>query len=199
MSHFNHAASSWDSESKIKRMEQLCQKTQNELHLENNKIDILDFGCGTGLFSLGFSDHAQSILGVDTSTGMVQAFNEKAKHLDCIRALVTNLEDQEINETFDLILSSMVFHHLSEPAVMLKKLSSLLKDKGRIAIVDLEKEDGSFHPDPENMGVKHFGFSREEILSWTKDTGLDVKITTINKMEKNGKNYEQFLAIFSFI
>lgn len=197
MSHFNHAASSWDSEGKIKLMQQLCQKTQKVLQLENKELDILDFGCGTGLFSLGFSDHAKSILGVDTSSGMIEAFNEKAKHLEHINALVINLEDQEIDQTFDLILSSMVFHHLSKPANMLKKLSLLLKDKGRIAIVDLEKEDGSFHPDPENMGVKHFGFSREEILAWTKDTDLNVNISTINEMEKNDKQYKQFLAVFS--
>lgn len=197
MSHFNHAASNWDSEGKVKLMGRLSQKTIEKLSLPKAKIDILDFGCGTGLFGLEFFDYAQSLLGVDTSQGMLEVFNEKTKDHTHISSQLLNLEEENLDKLFDLVVSSMTFHHLNKPDQAIKKLSQMLNPNGKLAIVDLEKEDGSFHPDPEGMGVKHFGFSREEISNWTKDTDLKVDIHTINEMEKNEKTYNQFLAIFS--
>ncbi|WP_417336201.1 methyltransferase domain-containing protein [Halobacteriovorax marinus] len=71
MSHFNHVANEWDSEEKIKMMEALSTKTKEFLNLDD-KRKILDFGCGTGLFGLNFLEHASSILGIDTSEGMLK-------------------------------------------------------------------------------------------------------------------------------
>jgi ubiquinone/menaquinone biosynthesis C-methylase UbiE len=196
MSHFNHAASNWDSEGKVKLMGHLSEKTLEKLNLPKTKIDILDFGCGTGLYGLEFFEHANSLLGIDTSEGMLQVFDEKTKDHPHISSQLLNLEKEDLDGTFDLVVSSMTFHHLDHPDKTILKLSRLLNPKGQLAIVDLEKEDGSFHPDPEGMGVKHFGFSPEQLSSWAKEAGMTVESTTINNVEKNEKTYNQFLAVF---
>lgn len=196
MKHFDHAANEWDSEQKIKLMGTLAHKTQDSMEL-NSSIDILDFGCGTGLFGLEFLDHANTLTGVDTSSGMLKVFSEKTKNIKGVTALNLDLEEAEnLEKKYDLILSSMAFHHLKDPAFILGKLANALKADGTIAIVDLEAEDGSFHSDPEKMGVKHFGFSNEQITEWAEKNHLKVKIKTIHFMEKEGKSYKQFLAIF---
>ncbi|WP_419172517.1 class I SAM-dependent DNA methyltransferase [Halobacteriovorax sp.] len=195
MSHFNHAANTWDSEDKIKLMGELAQKTLQVLNI-SKEVDILDFGCGTGLFGLEFINIAKSITGVDTSHGMLEVFNKKTSDQDHIRSINIDLEKDDLDEKFDLIISSMTFHHLDSPDKMTLKLASMLRDGGKMAIVDLETEDGSFHPDPKAMGVKHFGFSNEEIVGWADAAGLNVEITTINTRTKNLKKYNQFLAVF---
>lgn len=195
MSHFNHIANEWDSEEKIEMMKTLSRKTKEYLGLDN-KIKVLDFGCGTGLFGLNFLEHASSILGVDTSEGMLQEWNKKTNKFKNISSKLINLEKDSLNDKFDLILSSMAFHHLNAPSEVLKKFSNMLTFDGRIAIVDLRKEDGDFHPDNHKMGVKHFGFSEEEIKNWGNSSELHVDIHTINKIPKNDKEYYQFLAIF---
>ncbi len=91
----------------------------------------------------------------------------------------------------------MAFHHLSNPGEVLKKLSNMLTLDGKIIIIDLRKEDGDFHPDNIQMGVKHFGFSEEQIQNWGKSSKLHVDIYTINEIHKNDKIYYQFLAIFN--
>lgn len=197
MSHFNHAANSWDSEDKIKMMQDLAIKTRGNLSLDK-KVDILDFGCGTGLFSLEFLDIANSITGIDTSDGMLEVLKKKTSDYKNIKTLNIDLENNEIDLKFDLIISSMAFHHLNSPKSILLKLSKLLNKNGQIAIVDLESEDGSFHPDPKAMGVKHFGFSNEEIVAWAKDANLSVEIETISTRKKSDKEYKQFLAVFKF-
>lgn len=197
MSHFNHAANTWDSEGKIQLMNRLATNASEKLNLQKD-LDILDFGCGTGLFGLEFIDYAKSITGIDTSEGMLEVFREKVKGYDHIKCIQKDLEKEslESDQKFDLIVSSMTFHHLTNPMHMIRKLSDLLKDGGQMAIVDLEKEDGTFHPNNEEMGVKHFGFSNEELRSWAAEANLQIDTCTINSVEKNERQYNQFLAIF---
>lgn len=196
MSHFNDKAAEWDNEGKIKMMALLAKKTLEFIKPEN-KLDIMDFGCGTGLFGLEMADYARSLLGVDTSSGMLEVFDQKTQGADNIKSQLVDLESENIEMKFDLIVSSMAFHHLNEPGKMVKTLKSLLNKGGKLAIVDLDEEDGTFHPDNQGMGVKHFGFSKDKLQSWADENGLQLEHHLINDIEKNERNYSQFLAIFS--
>ena len=158
MSHFNEVANEWDSKEKIGMMKTLASQVKENIPL-SDKLKIMDFGCGTGLFGFEFSNYANELIGVDTSEGMLEVFDKKTKGKTGFRSININLEEKDIRETFDLIVSSMAFHHLNDPFKVLKKLRSCLNKQGKIVIVDLDKEDGSFHPDNEAMGVKHFAFA----------------------------------------
>ena len=91
----------------------------------------------------------------------------------------------------------MAFHHLIDPGAMILKLKGMLKSGGRLAIIDLDKEDGTFHSNPDRMGVKHFGFEKDEICSWAEKAPMKIQYQLINKIEKNDRTYSQFLAVFS--
>lgn len=196
MSHFNNAANTWDSEEKIAQMSELAIDIMRHLNM-NRALDIMDFGCGTGLLGLEFIDHAKSITGIDPSEGMLEVFDKKAAEFNHVKSINIDLELNDLDEKYDLIVSAMAFHHLDRPDLMLVKLAKMLNQHGQIAIVDLESEDGSFHPSPKEMGVKHFGFSNEEIESWAKESGLSVAIHRIATRHKNGRDYYQFLAVFT--
>lgn len=196
MSHFNEVANEWDNENKVSMMKLLASKVKDSVQIDKN-IKVLDFGCGTGLFGLEFESYIKELLGIDTSDGMLKVFNEKVNGDKRFRSLNINLEENELTEKFDLIVSSMAFHHLNSPENVLKKLADSLSPSGKIIIVDLDKEDGTFHPDNEGMGVKHFGFDLETLNSWAKNQNLSLKHSIINKIEKNDKVYQQFCAVFS--
>jgi 2-polyprenyl-3-methyl-5-hydroxy-6-metoxy-1,4-benzoquinol methylase len=195
MSHFNREAAQWDSEGKIKLMQTLASKTIEGLNL-TGELDILDFGCGTGLFGLEFAEHTRSLVGIDTSEGMLQVFDRKTEGDQRFSSHLVNLEDEDFSGEFDLIVSSMAFHHLEHPEKMIKKLKGLLRSDGKMVIVDLDQEDGSFHPDNKGMGVKHFGFAKETLEEWAQSAGLHLKWEIINKIEKEGREYAQFMAVF---
>lgn len=194
MNHFNEVAKQWDSVEKIEMMKALAEKTVAALKLKR-PVKMLDFGCGTGLFSLAMADYLETLTGVDTSSGMLEIFNQKTKGHKHIKSVLIDLEQEDLSEKFDLIVSSMAFHHLKDPGAMIVKLKGMLNDQGRIAIVDLVKEDGTFHPDNEGMGVRHFGFSEDEINQWAHTAGLQVSRQIINVVHKNGREYPQFLAV----
>ena len=55
----------------------------------------------------------------------------------------------------------------------------------------------SFHPDPKNMGVHHFGFSKDQNISWAKETGVELlERKIVHTVEKNEKAYPIFLAVY---
>jgi len=195
MSHFNKEASHWDSPEKIKMMKALAQESIKALKLDG-KLDILDFGCGTGLYGLEFGDFAQTLTGVDTSQGMLDVFDKKIQGCHHIKSINIDLEKEDLEEKFDLILSSMAFHHLLSPSKTLGKFKSMLNPDGRIAIADLDEEDGTFHPDNAGMGVKHFGFSKQELKAWALENDMKLDHSIIHAIEKNNRAYKIFLAVF---
>lgn len=195
MSHFNEVANNWDTEEKIERVTKQAQGIKNKINLESN-LDILDFGCGTGLLGFEFINNAKTLLGIDTSDGMLDVFNLKTKDFPNVQSSSINLENENLDRKFDLIVSAMTFHHLYNPENVLMKFSKMLNKNGKIAVIDLESEDGSFHPDNEGMGVQHFGFSENTLISWAKKCNLDIEVSVLDKIKKNNKEYNLFLAIF---
>ncbi|MCO4793179.1 MAG: class I SAM-dependent methyltransferase [Bacteriovoracaceae bacterium] len=198
MSHFNQVANEWDSEFKVAMMQKLATETKKVLSL-TEKINIMDFGCGTGLFGLEFSEHAKALTGIDTSEGMLEVFDQKTKDYPEFESKNINLEEDSLDQKFDLVISSMTFHHLNDPFKTLETLKSNLSGSGKIAIVDLDQEDGSFHPDNKRMGVKHFGFSKEKLSDWASRLDLKFEHSFINSIDKNDREYKQFLAVYSHV
>jgi ubiquinone/menaquinone biosynthesis C-methylase UbiE len=189
-------ANSWDTPEKIALSAHYADRIRSHLK-SKNPAKILEVGCGTGLLGANFLNETSTLLGVDTSKGMLDVFNEKFKGLKA-RSVLLNLEEEELHENnFDLIISSMAFHHLKNPAAMINKLKKLLAPGGAIAVIDLDAEDGTFHPDPANMGVFHFGFSDETTRSWGSSAEFkDYSREIVHNIEKNDKLYPLFLAIF---
>ncbi len=131
---------------------------------------------------------------------MLEVFNQKFQGNKNVHSLLLNLEEQEqeLNENgFDLIISTMAFHHLINPAAMIVKLKKLLSSNGVLAVIDLDAEDGSFHPDPKKMGVHHFGFSKELTDAWSVNAQFKKSSREIvNIITKEQGEYPVFLAMF---
>lgn len=135
---------------------------------------VMDFGAGTGLITLGLLPDVESIVAVDTSTEMLRVLDEKVQSLGLpnVKTLHCELGKTALPENqFDLLVSSMVLHHIPDVAKALQTLKPCLRKNGRIALADLDAEDGSFHSDM--TGVFHRGFQRETICSWAKDAGFE--------------------------
>ena len=151
---FDKEASLWDE--KPRRVE-LGQKVANYIQKDCKDKSVLDFGCGTGLVSLNLQ--AKKILGVDLSCEMVNIFNQKAQQLG-INAKAICEDVNNVNSKFDVIVASMVFHHINEIENMLDILYQKLNKNGKLFIADLIEEDGSFH-DKGNDDVAYFGFNKQ--------------------------------------
>jgi len=133
-------------------------------------MNVMDFGAGTGLVTLGLLPYVGNLTAVDASGEMLRVLDEKLKALR-----IGNVHTMlcEIGKTplpvaeFDLIVSSMVLHHIPDVPETLHRLRPCLRLGGWIALADLDSEDGTFHSD--STGVYHHGLDREEVCRWLQD------------------------------
>lgn len=170
---FNKEAAQWDENPGRVRLANDVADAMIREAAPKADMDVLDFGCGTGLVTLRLQPLVRSILGADSSQGMLGALEGKVRSqgISNVRtALVDFDKGERIAGSFHLIVSSMTLHHVPEPAALFKQWRDLLLPGGRICFADLDTEDGSFHSD--NTGVFHKGFERAHLKRLLAETGF---------------------------
>jgi hypothetical protein len=94
-------------------------------------------------------------------------------------------------------MSAMAFHHLRGPEKILSLFKQHLNPGGQIFLIDLDEEDGSFHPDNEGMGVFHFGFSKKTLSAWAQELKFNTfDYQTVYVIAKNNRIYKIGMARF---
>ena len=183
---FNQEAANWDKvPGRVKVAQDIAKSMIQEITLMQD-MDVLDFGCGTGLLTFVLQPFVRSITGVDSSQGMLDVFKTKIKeqNLNNVKAEYIDLDKGDIlTGSYHLIVSSMTLHHIKNITPLLKQFYSILLPSGQLAIADLDLDDGKFHSN--NDGVFHFGFDRKELNRMFIDTGFrDVRHLTAAQVEK---------------
>ena len=155
---------------------------------------VLDFGAGTGLLSSRVAPHVESILAVDISESMLEKLKAKPELTGKVRVVCQNLLEKTLGEQVDLIMSAMALHHVEDTAQLLRVFAEHLPSGGGLALADLDKEDGSFHP-ADIQGVFHQGFDRDELGRLLEEAGFkDIQFTTATEVSKEERSYPIFLV-----
>jgi ubiquinone/menaquinone biosynthesis C-methylase UbiE len=162
---FDRAASSWDEEPRrVKLAGNVAAAIIDTIHPART-MDVLDFGCGTGLITLLLQPQVKSIIGVDSSQGMLNVLEQKVREhgLENVATVFCDFErgDRPYGH-FHLIVSSMTLHHVRDLLQLFQLFNELLLPGGVLCLADLDAEDGSFHDDP--TGVHHHGFDRKRLM-----------------------------------
>jgi SAM-dependent methyltransferase len=94
---------------------------------------------------------------------------------------------------FDLVISQLMLHHVRDTAALLQASNDALVPGGRIAMADLDAEDGTFH-DPAAEGIHHHGFPRETLRDLAAGAGFeDIRFGDATAIPRNGRTYPLFL------
>jgi ubiquinone/menaquinone biosynthesis C-methylase UbiE len=199
---FDIVADTWDEEPRrVKLAEEVTAAIRREVSLTRD-MEALDYGCGSGLVTLGVRPFVGHITGADSSSGMLDVLEKKVREqgLHNVTPWLIDLEDlEQVTGSYDLIISSMTLHHVHDVKALLSKFVHLLNPMGFLALADLESEDGSFHDNP--TGVHHHGFDKDFLRDEFKANGLlDVNIvtvSTVNKLSQGGirHSYPVILAV----
>ena len=156
---------------------------------------VMDFGAGTGLICSAIAPHVQSIAAVDISPSMLERLVAKPELQGKVTTVCQDILDCPLDMQFDVIVSAMAMHHVQDTDVLLKSFYAHLHDGGSVALADLDKEDGTFHPD-DIEGVYHDGFAREDLQNKLKKAGFQaVHFKTVTTVYKDTKAYPIFLVI----
>lgn len=90
-------------------------------------LDVLDFGCGEGMFLEGIRSKAKSIMGIEVEERCRSGLNDKG--IQCLK----HLSDFE-NESVDSIFLFHVLEHLPEPIETLRALRAKLRPGGSLIV-----------------------------------------------------------------
>ena len=100
--------------------------------------------------------------------------------------------------SFDLVYSSMVFHHIKETGKILRRCRELLRPGGILGVADLDEEDGSFHE--EMPDVAHFGFNQEKLSQLAQQAGFSkIDFSTAHVVSKTAKGESREYPIFLMV
>ena len=198
---FDEKARMWDNPERIKRTEILSKAIIERIEDASEKT-ALEIGCGTGLFTTRLSKVLKEVACFDTSEEMVKVLKEKIKEGNLKNISIYTeeiLNNEEFYEKFDIVYSSMVFHHIVDIEEEFELLSKLLKKGGQVIIIDLDEEDGSFHKNEKDFNG-HNGFNRDEFKDILEKYGfMDVTFETVFNGTKivldKGVDYSLFLCV----
>ena len=202
MENFDLMAKDFDTNKRTDRAKVIADEIRR--HILADEKSAMEFGCGTGLVGLQLADCFKTLLLLDSSVEMVHQVELKLERLNnpAISTLCCDLlNGAPQNLRADYIFSSLVLHHIVDTEAILRCFHSILNDEGHLLIVDIDKDDGSFHakyPDFEG----HDGFNHSALRSSTLSTGFsNVKIETFYHDSKtfNGKESPYSLFILDAI
>jgi len=195
---FDKAAAGWDDKPQRRIIaDAVTAGIVARVH-PHRELQVLEYGCGTGLCGLQFAHEVGHLTAADTSVGMLEELQRKCQTLgleNVTPVLVAPDHWTLPAKAFDLAFSSMVLHHIDQTQPLLDNFYRALKPGGFLALADLEKEDGTFHDDP--AGVAHFGFDTQALLASLQESGFtDLTSQTIHTIRKSHGDNEHIYPVF---
>lgn len=199
---FDRIAKEWDQDPRRTEMAQAVARAIITEAKPQGTERGMEFGAGTGLATALLAPRLGEIVAADNSAGMLEILETKRTNLGLtnVRVMRCDLARELPEGPFDLIFSSMTLHHIEDVQALFTRLVSVLAPGGRVAVADLDAEDGSFHS-ADAAGIAHHGFSRADIERWLAAADLgEIKFVTAHVVHKRGsdgreREYPVFLAI----
>ena len=190
---FEHKASDWDKNPIPAQISAGVGRALREQVALSADQHVMDFGAGTGLICAHVAPLVARVYAVDVSPTMLAKLAAKPELRDKVETRCQDILKTPLDVPVDVIVSAMALHHIEDIPRLLQVFAAHLKPGGRIALADLDTEDGSFHP-PGTEGVHHHGFDRELVRSLLEQTGFSgVSFTTALEVERDGRRYPVFL------
>ncbi|MBX9852196.1 MAG: class I SAM-dependent methyltransferase [Cytophagaceae bacterium] len=177
---FDQIANKYDTKERKELAKIIVNAIKPELTDCKDK-SLLDYGCGTGLVGLEFSTLVDQLLLMDSSEQMLGIVKEKIDrdNIKNAEVIASDFTKTFLNMKVDIIVVSLVLLHIPVVHKILSHFHSALHAKGKLIIVDFDKNEKVYHPDV------HSGFTHTHLKSLLTDAGFNtIEIKTFY----HGKN-----------
>lgn len=147
---------------------------------DNMNQKILDLGCGTGTLTAQLSNLAHTVIGVDSSSNMIEKAQSQFQNIKFMQcdALALPFENE-----FDVVFSNAVFHWIDDHDTLLKNVYKVLKKDGMLicefgAVGNIATIENAFAQCSEKLGFEYrpkFNFPTVKTFErHLKDNGFQI-------------------------
>jgi len=105
-----------------------------EAKLQKRKLRILDIGCGNGSLSNEIAKKGHEVIGIEESASGIDLANNNYPNCTFVQGSVYDLPNQNLGDSFDLVISAEVIEHLFYPRELTKAAYKVLKPNGSFII-----------------------------------------------------------------
>lgn len=183
MRFFDHVASSWDL---LKR--EILGSFDLKKHVmadESRYSTAVDLGCGTGELLDVMADHADKVIGVDSSPRMLEEarkrFSDRAdKNIEIRLGEIEHLPMGDNEADFAAI--SLVLHYLDDPEAAISEVSRVLCPAGGFVLAEF---DSHLRQELKTVyGVKRLGFDPDAVRTWLEKNGFKLERVESHDLSK---------------
>lgn len=128
-----------------------AEMVKNITEIQNKQI--IDIGCGGGIYTKELAlMGAKNVVGLDFSKEILQAAKENCNNFSNISFIHGDAHNIPYpNETFDIVISRAVIHHLQDIPTFLREASRILNKNGLLILQDRTIEDCTIPGSPEHI------------------------------------------------
>ena len=119
-----------------KRLDDSLRLAFDQIRTGSTLPVVLDFGAGTGNITSHLVNWQCDVVAADVSAGSLERLKNKFRQADTLRTLVLNGEDLSSipDDTFDMVASYSVIHHLDDYLRIVEEFVRVLKPGGIVYI-----------------------------------------------------------------
>ncbi len=113
---------------------QLLAMLPPPVNTSDDKICILDLGCGNGSFSNLLNDIGYNVVGIEQSESGIKIAKQNYPDCQFINASIYDLPYDELKFGFDVVTSVEVIEHLFDPKQLIRAAKQCIKPGGTIIL-----------------------------------------------------------------
>jgi len=138
-----------------------------------------DLGCGTGRVTAALAPFVRKVIAIDGSAAMLREAKARLRGIQNVELRRGELESVPINDgQLDAATLMLVIHHVPEPARPIAEVARILKDGGRLVIVDMLPHDREKYR--RQMGHIWLGFGDDHVRRLLTGAGFgQVKVVAL--------------------
>lgn len=137
----------------------------------NREMVLADLGCGTGYFAIPASFRVKKVFALDIRQEMLEILRDKIKK-DKISNIEPVLSDESSiplpDNSIDVLFMANVFHEMEDRDSILKEGKRILKNDGKLIIIDWKKAEMDFGPPVEER------LNEREVISICKSNDFEL-------------------------
>jgi ABC-2 type transport system ATP-binding protein len=117
--------------------EPILRAIEERLSQEQSLGHAIEFGCGTGYFTKAMASNATHIVATDLSDEMLEVARTELRDLANVTIRKADCNHTSFSaQSFDSVFMANLLHVIDDPAQCLRESQRILRDGGRLIVVD---------------------------------------------------------------